>query len=138
MSTLSPLICVPPDQIDAVWPYVLGYLRAAYLACDDNMPENLQKWLKDKDGLLWIYTTGGRVLAAMVTSIERRPSGPVLRLGATGGIQLERWRDCQRRIIEYARAEGCVKIVVEGRPGWAKALREYGYTTQRVILEKVL
>lgn len=132
----SPLICVSPDEIDAAWPYVVGYLHAAYLAGDEEMPENLKDWLKKRKGLLWLYTTGGRVLAAMITSIEMRPSGKVLRMGATGGTELKRWRECEARIVEYARAEGCVKIVSEGRPGWARVLP--GYTIKRVVLEKVL
>lgn len=134
--SFSPLICMPPDQIDAAWPYVLGYITAGYAAGDEPVPENLKEWLKEKKGLLWIYTTGGRVLAAMVTSIEQRLSGKVLRLGATGGIELRRWRECEARIVEYARAEGCVKVVLEGRPGWSRVLP--GYTTERVIMEKVL
>jgi hypothetical protein len=46
------------------------------------------------------------------------------------------WRDCEDQIVRYARAEGCVKVVAEGRNGWARVLP--GYHTARVYLEKVL
>lgn len=136
MTDFSPLICIPPDQIDAAWKLVESYLRSGYAACDEFMPENLREWLSEERGQLWIYTKGGIIFAAMVTSLERRPSGLVCRLGATGGMNLLMWRECEARIVEYARAEGCVKTVIEGRPGWSRVLP--GYTTKRIILEKVL
>lgn len=136
MSEFGPIFCVPPDSIDAAWPLVVSYLEKAYAACDEFMPENLKDWLKEERGLLWIYTKGGIVFAAMVTSLEKRPSGLICRIGATGSMNLLMLRECEARIVEYARAEGCVKIVLEGRPGWSRVLP--AATTERIILEKVL
>lgn len=136
MSKYEPLMCVAPDQIDAAWPLVVSYLRSGYAACDEFMPENLQEWLREERGQLWLWVRQGIIFAAMVTSLEMRPSGKVCRLGATGGMNLLLWRECEARIVEYARAEGCVKTVLEGRPGWSRVLP--GYTTKRLSLEKAL
>jgi hypothetical protein len=130
------LICVPPDQLDAAWKLAAPFIESGYEALDEFMPPNMLSWLKAENGLLWIGVKGGKVVAALTTSLERRPSGLCLRMIASGGDDLDHMKICEESLVKYARAEGCAKISAEGRNGWARALP--GYKVTRAYFEKVL
>lgn len=137
MSEAPKLLCVPPNMVRQLWPFVLPYLARAYEAFDEFVPPDLQDWLADLKGTLWIELRGDKeIVAAMTVSLERKPSGLVCRMVAAGGEALETWQDHETRIVEYARAEGCVKITLEGRPAWSRILP--GYIVTRVFMEKAI
>lgn len=73
--------------------------------------------------------------SAVVTQIHSYPLGRVLRVWLAGG----RWDEIVRYLPSadaYARAQDCVAVEVEGRPGWERLLE--GYEKRRVVLVKEL
>lgn len=136
MSTNPPLLCIPPDKVRAIWPRILPMVEAAYLAVDEFAPPDLLDWLVAGKGLLWIAVLDGSVVAALTTSLVKKPSGLACRMVSCGGSDMDRWLDRESQIVEYARGEGCVKVTAEGRLGWSRILP--GYEATRVFLEKVL
>lgn len=73
--------------------------------------------------------------SAVVTQIHAHPNGRVLRLWLAGG-DLNELLHFLPAADNYARAQGCIAVEVEGRPGWEKKL--VGYEKRRVILTKEL
>jgi hypothetical protein len=72
--------------------------------------------------------------SAAVTQLHEYPAGRVLRLWLAGG-DLDELRGLHDSIAErYAREQGCVRIEIEGRPGWERVFQ--GYRKTRVILTK--
>ncbi len=132
---MSVLICVPPDDTERVWPLVQDMIENAYAETDLFLPDVLS-WLRDGKGLLWLAVEGDKILAALTTSLEPRPSGMSCRLVANGGHDIEQWKDHAREIEDYARAEGCVKVCFDGRRGWERIF--VGYRPVKVTLEKAL
>lgn len=132
----TPLLCVGPDELDAAWQIARPFIESGYSALDEFMPEDMLEWLRAGKGLLWLAVEGGRVHAALTTSLEKRPSGLSLRMVSSGGDNLPLMLECEKVLVEYARREGCVKITAEGRNGWARTLP--GFRRTRVHLEKVL
>ena len=73
--------------------------------------------------------------SAVVTQIHTYPRGKVLRIWLAGG----QWDELAHYLPSadaYARAQGCVAVEVEGRPGWERLLK--GYEKRRVVLVKEL
>ena len=136
MTEPPPLVCVPPDKVSSLWPVAERFIREGHEAVDEPMPENMVEWLESGKGLLWLCLREGTVVAALTTSLVIKPSGLCCRMVSCGGEGFDYWRACERRIVEYARAEGCVKVTAEGRNGWARALP--GYKVKRVHIEKVI
>jgi hypothetical protein len=132
LAVRSKLMCVQPDLIDQVWPSVADLIDSAYREMDLFTPDVLA-WLKAGKGLLWIASDGSRIIAAMTSSLEPRPSGLSCRLVAAGGWDLLLWVEHMEALKRYAKAEGCVKMWFQGRQGWARVLT--GYVTKAVILE---
>lgn len=135
MSEHGNLICVGPDMAGRTWPLVSAMVEAAYSEVDEPMPDDMPARISDGRALLWIFVRADAILAALVTSLSRKPSGLACRMVSCGGSELELWRRCEADIANYARAEGCVKIIAEGRRGWSRVLGN-DYEVTRVTLEK--
>lgn len=130
------LVCVPPKMASKFWPAVMPMVEEGYRANDLFLPVNIEKDLIDGLKLLWLACDGGHILAVMVTELELRPSGKICYLGATCGRDLRSWKNLQQKIENYAKSEGCSKLVIEGRKGWIRALP--GFCEVRSTIEKQL
>jgi hypothetical protein len=131
------LICIPPKNVRDVWHVVRPMINRAYAAVDEDRPPEMLEALTAGKLLLWVYAVGGDIVAALVTALVPKPSGLACKLMVCGGGAMEDWLVRGHRQIEaYARAEGCDRLTMEGRRGWARLLP--GYDVKRVVLEKRL
>jgi hypothetical protein len=131
----SILYCVPPKEVPKFWPFVAQMIDDSHAAVDLPTPD-VRTWLIEEKGLLWIAVLGLKIVGCLTTSLERQRSGLVCRMVSAGADALQYCTDHQEEIEAYARAEGCSKMVFEGRPGWGKMLR--GYAPKTVSFEKAL
>lgn len=132
---ISKLYCVPPNQVPRFWPFVVQMIDDSHSVVDLPTPD-VRTWLMEEKGLLWLAVVGLKVVGCLTTSLEPRRSGLCCRLVSAGADALQFCTDHQEEIEAYARAEGCVKIVLEGRQGWGKVLS--GYVPKTVSFEKAL
>lgn len=131
------LVCVAPEYVAQLWPHVRAMIDAAFDAVDEYEPADLFDKLCAGRLLLWLWAPNAKIEAALITALVPRPSGLTCRLLACGGHGLTDWIDGGHEKIEaYARAEGCVKMEIEGRTGWARVRPEY--RAIRIVLEKAL
>lgn len=113
-------------------------IDVGYMAGDDFMPADMLENIRYGKTLLWIAIDDGdgNILAAMTTELVPMRSGLVCWMCQCGGDRMQDWSRFHLKIEEYARAEGCVKVVLRGRAGWERVLE--GYKVRTVQLEKVL
>lgn len=131
------MLCVPPDGISQTWPLVRDMIDRAYAEVDAEMPIDLFVRLCAGRLLLWLVYDESAIIYAFITELYIRRSGTkVCRLVAGSGSRMRDWLHLQEAIEAYARAEGCAKIVAEGRVGWGRALT--GYREIRRVIEKDL
>lgn len=130
------VICVDPKRVMDVWPWVRGLIDEGYAHSGEIAPVDLPQWLAAGKGQLWLSVEGGKIVAALTTSIVPMRNGLALRVITCGGSRLDLWKDHHWRIEEFARAEGCDRIRSEGRPGWTRVLAGDGYKVVGVTLEK--
>ena len=129
---------VEPGTAVQVWPRVVEMIDRGLEVCDEVMPEDMLDRLGSGKMLLWvaIEEANGIIHAAMTTQLVKQRSGLVCWMCQCGGERMRDWSRFHVKIEEYAKAEGCVKVVLEGRSGWLKILE--GYTVRSVRLEKAL
>lgn len=128
-------VCVDPQRTAEIYPSIAALIEAAYAAADEFVPENIIEWMSSGHVLLWLAVDDSETpLAAVTTELWKRPSGLVCKIVACGGVGLKRWLPLLRAIEDYAAAEGCSKILIEGRPGWVRLLTDYAPV--RVAIER--
>lgn len=77
------------------------------------------------------------IFAAACTSLRKTNKGKVVTIELLGGENSDLWIvEALAQFETLARANGAVKIEIEGRRGWERYLT--GFKTVRVVLEKVL
>ena len=125
--------CIPRAQIDEAWPGVAKLIEEAYKSSDENVPPDTLAQLRMGHRQLWVVWDGRQVLAAALTRIIVLRSCLACQITACGGHDGDRWINLISRIEEWAKAEGCGKVQVEGRLGWERKLPKY--TRARIVLE---
>lgn len=127
-----------PGTAASQWSALRGMIDIGYAAGGEMMPEDLPQRIAEGRVLLWVAVEDdtGIVLAAMTTELVRMRSGLVCWMGQCGGERMRDWADFHVKVEDYARAEGCVKVVIKGRFGWERVLK--GFRVRTVTLEKAL
>jgi hypothetical protein len=133
------VICVDPARAREVWDTVKGYIFHG-LARGGGITDfaTIEQRIFDGSALLWLsYRKAGyQIKAAAVTTLCRAGSKRFVTIVACGGYRTENWRDCIGAIEDYARAENCGSIVIQGRLGWQRVLP--GYEPIATIMERML
>lgn len=96
------------------------------------------EWL-DRQVLSGEFTVWVGATAAIVTSIETYPTGNCDIHGqVASGDLAEIIGQLIPRAEEWARKNGLIGAMISSRPGWAKALKPYGYEVHQISLIKPL
>jgi hypothetical protein len=134
------MVClVPSDKVEALWPKAETFLKRSYEKNDQLVPGDLLQQLIDGYRCLWVLIETQPemlVIGAGVTAIFQMKNGKALKIEHLGGDHMEAWSDKRSVIEAYAKAEGCDRVLCEGRPGWTRVLTDY--ETVAVVLEKRL
>ena len=71
----------------------------------------------------------------LVTEILVYPRKTVLNVFLGGG-DLDQLADMHGDVIAWAKAQGCTAATIQGRKGWERAFRSYGWQARHVVLQK--
>ncbi len=133
------LVCVDPAEVDRIWPHVRAFIASAfeYGRGDDDADIVLVE-LKRQTSLLWLVWEHDEksILSALTTKLIKTPRGLVCQITSCGGVHLDRWSALLGRVEDYAKAEGCISVRIEGRKGWKAIFPDYA--ERWVMLEKRL
>lgn len=133
MSQSVDAYAVPRGRLTEIWPAVEPLLRPAMERGGEMPISDLLQALYQGRFVLWLAWSGD-LDAAAVTEIADTTAGRVCVIVACGGRGRERWLPLRHKLEWYARHEGCKRMRIYGRKGWARVLPDYRVT--RVILEK--
>jgi hypothetical protein len=131
------IFCIPREDVLDYWPRVYPWLDRAYAKTGNPMPETCRDDLLQGHKQLWVaWAPEGRLLCAVLTRLAKMRDGLHGQVVAAGGVEVDRWIFGMTTIEQWAKDEGCVKVTVQGRPGWAKLLQDYRRT--QVVMERQL
>jgi hypothetical protein len=98
--------------------------------------EDVEKDVLAGNAYLWLAIESGSVLATAVTKVTTEPDHRLCTLVACSGQDWEHWGHLIADLENYAKAEGCQRMEICGRPGWIKRLPDY--RTVKVVIRKEL
>ena len=128
---------VPPDQVAAVWEYVLPHIRAAVVHSEGELePEDVFPLLCMGEMQLWVVVNETKIQATVITQIIDYPRKNVLRVLCLGGRGLKNWYHLFYQIEDFARSNDCSAIEAWARKGFEKMLPDWKSSYQ--ILTKEL
>lgn len=81
--------------------------------------------LKAGEMQLWCAERGDEMVMALVTEIAHYPARKICAAMFVGGRDLEHCMPILADIEQWARENGCDRIVADGRRGWARKLKGY-------------
>ena len=127
---------VETDNLFYVWPLVSRFLAPA-LDRGETLDMMLTK-IYLKEAQLWVTFEHNEPIAAVVTEIHTDDDGSKLcNIWAVGGTGINRWIDFLDMIEDWARENGCQRVIVEkARRGVQRLLK--GYKVTHVTLGKEL
>jgi hypothetical protein len=130
------LFCVDPARVREIWPAVADLIHRAVLRTNLSHTADITREVLEGDGLLWLAIARGRIKAAATTVLTVTDRDTSCVLTACGGTDMPAWLPLLAKIEAYARAEGCARLRIFGRKGWARVLTDY--RIEHVILQKEL
>lgn len=132
---MARLLCVPPDEVEKFWPYVSKFIVDAMVRGGGEY-SGVERSIFDGLSQLWIVWDGARIIAAAVTSLGIINDEKCCTIVACGGDDLSCFGHFVKDLEQFAKAEGCAAVRINGRLGWKRALT--GYDLQSVVLRKGL
>jgi len=131
------LILIPQADAAKIWYGIVhDMIDAGFAASDVPMPEDMLEQLSEGKRQLWVAVTAdAHIQAAMLTAVYKmRSGGKMLKMMECGGSSMHTWLPLRDQIEEYAKSQGCDRVIVEGRIGWRGVLKDYKIVS--VTLEK--
>jgi hypothetical protein len=125
---------VKADDMENCWPIVAAaYLDFPGLEDFFSLEELADKLFKNPDFNVWLYMDKGVVEGYMVTQLMKNKRKTALHIvGCAGKDIINKYLPKTMESLEqYASMVGADEVSLEGRPGWEKVMRRYGY--QRVL-----
>lgn len=115
-------------QLDRCWPWLKDALDHAGGTHDK---EHLWDMIEHGDAQLWPTPN-----AAMLTSIERYPTGLIALRGWLSGGDLKEIQEWEPVIAAWAKNAGCQRVIICGRRGWLRAFK--GYQERATVMTRDL
>ena len=116
-----------PTHFDRLESVLEGALEGGFFTMDD-----VKRALFENRAQFWPGKN-----AAIVTEIQTYPNDKAIQVWLAGGDMAEILAMAPG-IESWARLQGCTTVLIEGRQGWAKVLREQGYAPFSYTARKVL
>lgn len=129
------LLCVPPDDVKKFWKHVRAFIIEAMFRGGGEYG-SVRRSVFDGLAQLWIVWDDAKIVAAAVTSLGTVNDEKTCTIVACGGDDFSCFGHFVTDLEQFAKAEGCVAVRINGRPGWKRVLA--GYDLQSVVLRKEL
>lgn len=96
--------------------------------------EDIKRGIETRRMQLWVAYRYGKITTCMVTQIQCHPKEKRLMLFLYAGESIHEMEHFRPIVYDWAKKQGCKSLELYGRPGWEKALKNYGYEKIHTVL----
>lgn len=139
MSLLGKAVILPiqPDEICHYREIAVPFIQKALEQSDNELTlEETLSDIADHKRQLWLIKSDGVFIAGVVTQIYSYPSLKIGEITLASGSDYASWNHYTDMIEPWFKEKGCQIIQVVGRRGWARQLKEKGFSERYTILRK--
>lgn len=133
---MTQLIGVPTPSVPQYWARALPWIEGACRRHGLMTPDYVRDRIDDREWQLWLAIEGEEVIAVLISEINTFPLGWVCNFVIGTGKQRHKWEHFRHDLARWAKAQGCIRMRLEARPGWKRIFK--GYRSTHVILEMEL
>ncbi len=132
------LLYIDPQQLGEAWPHINHLLvDVVDLFAGRHTMETVLSEIMNDQVALWVIAGPDGAQAILGTEIGIEPSGDrTMDIKWLAGRGAHKWMHLLEQLEDVARAEGCTRLEMYARKGWAKHMPDYKLT--RIKLEKDL
>lgn len=126
---------MPASKLETFWPFLGPHVDRARR--ENHAPvalEQIKAKIAVRDMQLWGLRRGAQTVGAVVTEIY----GETCAVPYVAGVGMAEWLDLISVIEQWARENGCTRLEGNGRDGWARALKRYGWRVVSTTVAKDL
>lgn len=97
--------------------------------------EQVEEGLMTGTTRLLTIRDGGEMIAAVVVSIHQYPAKKVCQVSYAGGEQMDKWaKQGFPVVVALAKQAGATSVLVQGRRGWLRELKQYGFEEYSTLI----
>lgn len=131
-------ICaIHPKDMDGIWPRIVGGLENLLWKRDGSHTlDETRDNLDSGEWMLFCAYEDQQIFASFVCRI-RRGTYSIFEIGMCWGEKMDEWLIMACAAFEkIARDYDCTKLAINGRPGWVKRGKAFGFTISAVTIIK--
>ena len=131
---------IPKELIPTVWPTVEPMLQKALEYSDNSHTiEDIKSLLETSAHLLLVAQIDNEIKGAFTLNISEYPQKKILNIVLVGGTNLDEWEEEGLEMINMLAKEMNINsIYSNGRDGWTRKLKKYGYHKIYTVLERAV
>lgn len=118
---------IPIENIETIWPMVSHYLDKQ--DADYGKEDFKGKCLRG-DYILWVGRNGK---VAVILEVSDYHKGKECDIVVLAGEGINDWINELSEIEEWAKRSGCNRMILTGRQGWVKVLKDYKVKTLTMV-----
>lgn len=121
------------QNVAAMYEEILRVRPFLVAALEHGNPEQTHTFRDIADGIIsGRYHLWTEPNAAAITEFVTFPHRKYLHIFLCGG-DLDEIRGRVEDVKQFAKASGCDGVSVSGRPGWVRALKDFGFTSRQLV-----
>lgn len=134
------IVAIQPQDINRVWDQVGPMLENSVTFSNSEtnseiIKENLEKGI----AILLAVIDGKEFVATFILEPQFYPLKKALHLSQAAGIGMDSWDDeVFETILSIAKENEYDSIIINGRDGWERKMKQYGFAKTHVSLERVV
>lgn len=133
------LVRLPADGLELAWPLLAPFVEQMAERFPDDWPVR-ETWRQGIEGILsfWVIwePEERKAYGVVGTRLGEKVSGKrVLSIEIVGGEDHKRWVHLISDLEDYAKANGCQRVDIRGRGGWARSLDGYRLEREPTLMK---
>lgn len=131
---------VETARLDDAWSEIAPFIQMGLDYANNEMElVDVYQQIKQHRVVPIVMSYQGEILSVVTMEISEKPQKRVMCLMTAGGTEIDSWLDEFMDVAtQLAIEQGCSSIYINGRKGWEKKLKRYGYKHQYAVLAKDL